>query len=58
MTAVTELRQSMLILERQIKPLEYDASRNQIHEHKREQLKQMKIEYEELQQQLQQALTQ
>ncbi|MBT4538897.1 hypothetical protein HOC32_01280 [Candidatus Woesearchaeota archaeon] len=57
MTELNELKRSMLTLERQIKPLEYDASRNQIHDYKRAQLKKMKDDYVALKQQLKSVLS-
>ena len=48
---LNELKKNMLLLERQIKPLEYDASRNQIHDHKLTLLQKMKEEYGQLQEQ-------
>ncbi|MBT5739890.1 hypothetical protein HOI26_02205 [Candidatus Woesearchaeota archaeon] len=57
MTELNELKRSMLTLERQIKPLEYDSSRNQIHDYKRAQLKKMKDDYVALKQQLKSVLS-
>ena len=42
---VKELKELLFNLERQIKPLEWDASRNQINEFKKEALKKLKEEF-------------
>lgn len=42
---IKELRETLFHLERRIKPLEWDASRNQINEFKLEQLKRMREEF-------------
>jgi len=47
-----ELREQLFQLERRIKPLEWDASRNQINEFKKQQLEKMKDEFNTLQQEL------
>jgi ABC-type phosphate transport system auxiliary subunit len=35
---ISELRETLFVLEKKIKPLEWDASRNQINEFKKQQL--------------------
>ena len=40
-----ELRELLFQLDRKIKPLEWDSSRNQINEFKKEQLKKLKEEH-------------
>ena len=42
---VVELRELLFNLERRIKPLEWDASRNQINEFKKQQLQRLKEEH-------------
>jgi len=49
---VTELREQLFQLERRIKPLEWDAGRNQINEFKKQQLEILKVEFNNLQQEL------
>ncbi len=49
---VLELRERLFFLERKIKPLEWDASRNQINEFKKMQLVKMKEEYALIQKEL------
>ena len=48
-----ELRELLFNLERRIKPLEWDASRNQINEFKKEELKRLKDEHSTFQNELQ-----
>jgi len=45
---LAELREQLFLLERQIRPLEWDASRNQINEFKKVKLGQLKVEHENL----------
>jgi hypothetical protein len=49
---LAELREQLFILERQIRPLEWDASRNQINEFKKVRLGQLKVEHENLNKEL------
>ena len=49
---VTELREQLFQLERRIRPLEWDAGRNQINEFKKQQLGKLKGEFTVLQQEL------
>ena len=49
---MTELREQLFQLERRIKPLEWDAGRNQINEFKKKQLGQLKEQFNSLQQEL------
>ena len=49
---VTQLREQLFQLERRIKPLEWDAGRNQINEFKKQQLEKLKVEFNALQQEL------
>ncbi|MEK6899700.1 MAG: hypothetical protein AABX05_01115 [Nanoarchaeota archaeon] len=51
---VVQVREQLFQLERRIKPLEWDASRNQINEFKKQQLERMKVEFSSLQQELKQ----
>lgn len=46
---VQEVRERLFQLERKIKPLEWDASRNQINEFKRMELERLKVEHQTLQ---------
>ncbi len=48
-TRVKELREQIFMLERRIKPLEWDSSRNQINEFKQHQLTRLKEEHSALQ---------
>ncbi len=50
---VTQLREQLFQLERRIKPLEWDSSRNQINEFKKQQLVKLKEEFNTLTQELQ-----
>ena len=47
-----ELRERLYELERRIRPLEWDAGRNQINEYKKVQLGQLKVEHENLNKEL------
>ena len=47
-----ELREQLFQLERRIKPLEWDAGRNQINEFKKQQLVKLREEFNTLQQEL------
>jgi len=47
-----ELREQLYQLERRIRPLEWDSSRNQINEYKKVQLGQLKVEHETLSKEL------
>jgi len=49
---LAELREQLFLLERQIRPLEWDSSRNQINEFKKVRLGQLKIEHETLSKEL------
>ncbi|MEK6940097.1 MAG: hypothetical protein AABX31_05200 [Nanoarchaeota archaeon] len=49
---VTQLREQLFQLERRIKPLEWDSSRNQINEFKKQQLVKLKEEFNTLTQEL------
>ncbi|MBU0470928.1 MAG: hypothetical protein KKA62_04870 [Nanoarchaeota archaeon] len=49
---IAELRETLFNMERKIKPLEWDASRNQINEFKQQQLVKMKAEFITLQEEL------
>ncbi len=49
-----QLREQLFLMERRMKPLEWDANRNQINEFKKQQLERMKGEFALLQQELQQ----
>ena len=49
---VTQLREHLFQLERRIRPLEWDAGRNQINEFKKQQLGKLKEEFSVLQQEL------
>ncbi|MDO8511271.1 MAG: hypothetical protein Q7S55_03835 [Nanoarchaeota archaeon] len=49
---VTQLRENLFQLERRIRPLEWDAGRNQINEFKKQQLGRLKEEFTVLQQEL------
>ena len=49
---VTQLREHLFQLERRIRPLEWDAGRNQINEFKKQQLGRLKEEFNALQQEL------
>ena len=49
----TAVREQLFQLERRIKPLEWDASRNQINEFKKQQLDRLKVEFNSLKQELQ-----
>jgi len=49
---MTQLREQLFQLERRIKPLEWDSSRNQINEFKKQQLGKLKEEFVSLQQEL------
>lgn len=42
---ITELNERLFLLERKIKPLEWDSSRNQINEFKKKQLESLKEEF-------------
>ena len=48
-----QLREQLFQLERRIRPLEWDAGRNQINEFKKQQLGKLKEEFNVLQQELQ-----
>ena len=48
----TELQEHLFQLERRIKPLEWDAGRNQINEFKKQQLVKLREEFNTLQQEL------
>ncbi|MBI4983427.1 hypothetical protein HZC32_02185 [Candidatus Woesearchaeota archaeon] len=50
---ILELREMLFNLERRIRPLEWDACRNQINEFKRMELERLKREKETLQKELQ-----
>ncbi len=50
---IAELRELLFQMERKIKPLEWDASRNQINEFKRQQLGKLKEEFTALKSELQ-----
>ncbi len=45
---LAELREQLFLLERQIRPLEWDLSRNQINDFKKVRLGQLKTEHEKL----------
>ena len=45
---ITELKELLFQLERKIKPLEWDAGRNQINEYKKVQLEQLKEQHQTL----------
>ena len=49
---ITELQEQLVQLERKIRPLEWDAGRNQINEFKKQQLGQLKEQHGTLQQEL------
>ena len=49
---IIQLREQLFQLERRIKPLEWDAGRNQINEFKKQQLGKLKEEFNTLQQEL------
>ena len=49
---LTQLREQLFQLERRIKPLEWDSSRNQINEFKKQQLVKLKEEFNTLTQEL------
>ena len=49
---LAQLREQLFQLERRIKPLEWDAGRNQINEFKKQQLEKLKVEFTSLQQEL------
>ncbi|MEK6937803.1 MAG: hypothetical protein AABX04_02035 [Nanoarchaeota archaeon] len=49
---IEELREQLFQLERRIRPLEWDSSRNQINEYKKVQLGQLKVEQETLNKEL------
>ena len=49
---IVQLREYLFQLERRIKPLEWDASRNQINEFKTQQLVKLREEFNTLQQEL------
>ncbi|MDP3698077.1 MAG: hypothetical protein Q8R47_00670 [Nanoarchaeota archaeon] len=49
---VIQLREQLFQLERRIRPLEWDAGRNQINEFKKQQLEKLKVEFTTLQQEL------
>jgi len=49
---MVQLREQVFQLERQIRPLEWDAGRNQINEFKKQQLVKLKEQYTLLQQEL------
>jgi len=49
---ILELRELIFQLERRIKPLEWDANRNQINEFKKKQLKTLQEEFSTLTQEL------
>lgn len=49
---VIQLREQLFQLERRIRPLEWDAGRNQINEFKKQQLGKLKEEFNVLQQEL------
>ncbi len=49
---IVQLREHLFQLERRIKPLEWDSSRNQINEFKKQQLVKLKEEFNTLQQEL------
>ena len=49
---IGQLREHLFQLERRIKPLEWDSSRNQINEFKKQQLVKLKEEFNTLQQEL------
>ena len=49
---MSELRELLYNLERKIRPLEWDSSRNQINEYKKIELGKLKVEHEQLQQEL------
>ena len=49
---ISELREALFHMEKKIKPLEWDANRNQINEFKRQQLEKLKGEFVSLQEEL------
>ena len=49
---ITELKELLVNLEKRMRPLEWDASRNQINEYRKQQLGQLKGELENLKQEL------
>ena len=49
---IVQLREQLFQLERRIKPLEWDSSRNQINEFKKQQLVKLKEEFTNLTQEL------
>ncbi len=49
---IVQLRENLFQLERRIKPLEWDAGRNQINEFKKQQLVKLREEFNTLQQEL------
>lgn len=49
---INQLREQLFQLERRIKPLEWDAGRNQINEFKKQQLGRLKEEFNTLKQEL------
>lgn len=49
---MAELSEKLFELERRIRPLEWDASRNQINSFKKVQLGQLKVEWESLKKEL------
>ncbi|MFA6462083.1 MAG: hypothetical protein WCV90_07510 [Candidatus Woesearchaeota archaeon] len=49
---IAEVREQLFQLERQIRPLEWDSSRNQINEFKKVRLGQLRVEHETLNKEL------
>ena len=49
---ILELQQELMALDRRIKPLEWDSSRNQINEFRKGQLKQLQEKHSTLQEEL------
>ena len=49
---ITELTEALFLLERRIRPLEWDASKNQINEFRRQQLDKLRTEHASLKEEL------
>jgi len=49
---LSELREQLFLMEKRIRPLEWDASKNQINEYKKKELERLKLEHSTLLQEL------
>lgn len=53
---ISAINTALIALEKKIRPLEWDLSRNQIHDYRKHELDKLKVQRDELKQELQQLL--